>query len=123
MKSCACLAEGYSTRAAGAGAHSSRRREPSGQRRRSARLTALTPGGTIPDNATTRFILEPQAQFVGTVNEDFAVESCRGMSSSWACVLTASCRVEQGRIASEDFARGERPPIPFWLGRGARADG
>ena len=47
-------------------------------RRKGARLTALTSGGTIPDTADYQVILEPQAQFVGTVNEDFAVESLQG---------------------------------------------
>src|SRR5207245_7065049 len=46
--------------------------------RRGARLTAITSGGTIPDNADYQVILEPQGQFVGTVNEDFAVESLQG---------------------------------------------
>src|SRR5262249_37345845 len=46
--------------------------------RRGARLTAITSGGTIPDNADYQVILEPQSQFVGTVNEDFAIESLQG---------------------------------------------
>src|SRR5207245_10658178 len=46
--------------------------------RRGARLTALTSGGAIPDNADYRVILEPSETFVGTVNEDFAVESVAG---------------------------------------------
>jgi ATP-dependent Lhr-like helicase len=46
--------------------------------RRGARLTALTSGGAIPDNADYRVILEPSETFVGTVNEDFAVESLAG---------------------------------------------
>ena len=45
--------------------------------RRGARLTALTSGGTIPDNADYQVLLEPENHFVGTVNEDFAVESLR----------------------------------------------
>jgi len=46
--------------------------------RRGARLTALTSGGAIPDNADYRVVLEPSETFVGTVNEDFAVESLAG---------------------------------------------
>src|SRR5438034_9186837 len=46
--------------------------------RRGARLVALTSGGAIPDNADYRVILEPSETFVGTVNEDFAVESLAG---------------------------------------------
>ena len=46
--------------------------------RRGARLTALTSGGAIPDNADYDVVLEPAGQKVGTVNEDFAVESLAG---------------------------------------------
>ena len=46
--------------------------------RRGARLTALTSGGTIPDNADYQVLLEPENQIIGTVNEDFAVESMTG---------------------------------------------
>src|SRR5215510_11029803 len=46
--------------------------------RRGARLTALTSGGTIPDNADYQVLLEPENHFIGTVNEDFAVESMAG---------------------------------------------
>src|SRR5207253_760616 len=73
------LAEGYSTRRGRHGAlvhHDGVNHRVKG--RRGARLTALTSGGTIPDNADYQVILEPQAQFIGTVNEDFAVESLQG---------------------------------------------
>ena len=46
--------------------------------RRGARLTALTSGGTIPDTADYQVLLEPENHVVGTVNEDFAVESIAG---------------------------------------------
>jgi ATP-dependent Lhr-like helicase len=46
--------------------------------RRGARMLAITSGGAIPDNADYRVILEPDNTFVGTVNEDFAVESLQG---------------------------------------------
>src|SRR5204862_483943 len=46
--------------------------------RRGARLTAITSGGTIPDNADYSVLLEPEDQIIGTVNEDFAVESLAG---------------------------------------------
>ena len=46
--------------------------------RRGARLTALTSGGAIPDTADYDVVLEPAGQLVGTVNEDFAVESLAG---------------------------------------------
>src|SRR5438477_10407663 len=83
--------------------------------RRGARLTALTSGGTIPDNADYQVILEPQAQFIGTVNEDFAVESLQGDVFQLGNVSYRILRVEQGRIRVED-ARGQPPSIPFWLG-------
>src|SRR5258708_40361015 len=46
--------------------------------RRGARLLALTSGGAIPDNADYRVVVEPSETFIGTVNEDFAVESMAG---------------------------------------------
>src|ERR1700732_4715631 len=110
------LAEGYSTRRGRHGAlihHDAVNHRVTG--RRGARLTALTSGGTIPDNADYQVILEPQAQFVGTVNEDFAVESLQGDIFQLGNVSYRILRVEQGRIRVED-AHGEPPSIPFWLG-------
>ena len=110
------LAEGYSTRRGRHGAlihHDAVNGRLKG--RRGARLTALTSGGTIPDTADYQVILEPQAQFVGTVNEDFAVESLQGDIFQLGNVSYRILRVEQGRIRVED-ARGEPPSIPFWLG-------
>ncbi|HXY60852.1 MAG TPA: DEAD/DEAH box helicase, partial [Chthoniobacterales bacterium] len=83
--------------------------------RRGARLTALTSGGAIPDNADYRVILEPSETFVGTVNEDFAVESLAGDifqlgNASWRIV-----RINSGVVRVED-AKGQPPGIPFWLG-------
>jgi ATP-dependent helicase Lhr and Lhr-like helicase len=110
------LAEGYSTRRGRHGAlihHDGVNHTVKG--RRGARLTALTSGGTIPDTADYQVILEPQAQFVGTVNEDFAVESLQGDIFQLGNVSYRILRVEAGRIRVED-ARGEPPTIPFWLG-------
>jgi ATP-dependent helicase Lhr and Lhr-like helicase len=110
------LAEGYSTRRGRHGAllhHDAVNGQIRG--RRSARLTALTSGGTIPDSADYQVILEPQAQFVGTVNEDFAVESLQGDIFQLGNVSYRILRVEQGRIRVED-AHGQPPSIPFWLG-------
>jgi ATP-dependent Lhr-like helicase len=110
------LAEGYSTRRGRHGAllhHDGVNHQVKG--RRGARLTAITSGGTIPDTADYQVILEPQAQFVGTVNEDFAVESLQGDIFQLGNVSYRILRVEQGRIRVED-ARGEPPSIPFWLG-------
>ena len=110
------LAEGYTTRRGRHGAlihHDAVNHRVKG--RRGARLTALTSGGTIPDTADYQVILEPQAQFVGTVNEDFAVESLQGDIFQLGNVSYRILRVEAGRIRVED-ARGEPPNIPFWLG-------
>jgi len=110
------LAEGYSTRRGRHGAliyhdavnHIVRPRP-------SARLTAITSGGTIPDNADYQVLLEPQATFVGTVNEDFAVESLQGDIFQLGNVSYRILRVEQGKVRVAD-AHGEPPTIPFWLG-------
>jgi len=83
--------------------------------RRGARLVALTSGGAIPDNADYRVVLEPSETFVGTVNEDFAVESLAGDifqlgNTSWRIL-----RINSGVVRVED-AKGQPPGIPFWLG-------
>jgi ATP-dependent Lhr-like helicase len=83
--------------------------------RRGARLSALTNAGTIPDNADYRVILEPEDQFVGTVNEDFAVESLPGDVFQLGNSSYRIMRVERGTVRVED-ARGLPPTIPFWLG-------
>ncbi|HEX5206911.1 MAG TPA: DEAD/DEAH box helicase [Steroidobacteraceae bacterium] len=83
--------------------------------RRSARLTALTSGGTIPDTADYTVLLEPQSQSVGTINEDFAVESLQGDVFQLGNTSYRILRVEQGTVRVED-AHGQPPSIPFWLG-------
>ena len=83
--------------------------------RKGARLTALTSGGTIPDNADYRVLLEPENHFVGTVNEDFAVESVAGDVFQLGNRSYIIRRVERGVVRVED-AHGMAPTIPFWLG-------
>jgi ATP-dependent Lhr-like helicase len=83
--------------------------------RRGARLTALTSGGTIPDTADYEVWLEPEGHRVGTVNEDFAVESLAGDVFQLGNTSYRILRVEQGRVRVED-AQGQPPSIPFWLG-------
>ncbi len=83
--------------------------------RRGARLAAITSGGAIPDNANYQVILEPEGTVVGTVDEDFAVESMAGDifllgTSSWRIR-----RIEPGRLRVED-AQGAPPNFPFWRG-------
>ena len=110
------LAQGFSTRRGRRGAlihHDAINRVLRG--RRGARLSALTNAGTIPDNADYRVILEPEDQFVGTVNEDFAVESMAGDVFQLGNTSYRIMRVERGTVRVED-ARGMPPTIPFWLG-------
>ncbi len=83
--------------------------------RRGARLTALTSGGTIPDNADYQVLLEPENNFIGTVNEDFAVESLAGDIFQLGNKSYRIRRVERGVVRVED-AHGMAPTIPFWLG-------
>ncbi|HDR9052256.1 TPA: ATP-dependent DNA helicase, partial [Burkholderia vietnamiensis] len=72
-------------------------------------------GGTIPDMADYAVLLEPQGIQVGTVNEDFAVESLAGDVFQLGNQSYRIIRVETGRVRVED-ARGQPPSIPFWLG-------
>ena len=110
------LAEGYATRRGQRGAYLHRdgihRRL---RARKSARLTAVTCGGAIPDNAEYKVILEPQGEFIGTVDEDFAIESMAGDifqlgNASWKVL-----RLEGGSLRVED-AHHQPPSIPFWFG-------
>ena len=110
------LAEGFSTKLGRRGAlvhYDAVNRRVRG--RRGARLVALTSGGAIADNADYRVLLEPSETFIGTVNEDFAVESMAGDifqlgNASWRIL-----RINSGAVRVED-AHGQPPGIPFWLG-------
>ncbi|SEM58067.1 ATP-dependent helicase Lhr and Lhr-like helicase [Luteibacter sp. UNCMF331Sha3.1] len=110
------LSEGFTTRVGPRGSYihrdavNRRLRE-----RRGARLTAVTSGGTIPDTGDYNVLLEPQATIVGTVNEDFAVESLAGDVFQLGNRSYRIMRVEAGRLRVED-AQGAPPNIPFWLG-------
>jgi ATP-dependent Lhr-like helicase len=83
--------------------------------RKGGRLTSITSGGAIPDNADYRVMLEPEALLVGTVNEDFAVESLQGDVFQLGNTSYRILRVERGTVRVED-AHGQPPSIPFWLG-------
>ncbi|MGC6372982.1 DEAD/DEAH box helicase [Pseudomonas sp. K2I15] len=83
--------------------------------RRGAKLTAVTSGGTIPDNADYSVLLEPQSLNIGSVNEDFAVESIAGDIFQLGNTSYRILRVETGKVRVED-AHGQPPTIPFWLG-------
>jgi ATP-dependent Lhr-like helicase len=117
------LAEGFSTRRGHRAAYVHRDAVNGVLRgRRGARLTALTSGGAIPDNADYNVVLEPAGQLVGTVNEDFAVESLAGDIFQLGNSSYRILRVEAGRVRVDD-AHGQPPTIPFWLGEApARTD-
>jgi ATP-dependent helicase Lhr and Lhr-like helicase len=85
--------------------------------RRGARLAALTSGGAIPDNASYEVLLEPEGTLIGSVDEDFAVESMAGDIMLLGNTSWRIRRVEPGRVRVEDAA-GAAPTIPFWLGEG-----
>ena len=110
------LAEGFTTRRGRRGGLLHRDEV---QRRlvakRSARMTALTSGGAIPDVADYRVVLDPDDTFLGTLNEDFAIESNAGDifqlgNSSWRILQVA------GGVVRVADAHGAPPTIPFWLG-------
>jgi ATP-dependent helicase Lhr and Lhr-like helicase len=92
--------------------------------RRGSRLTAITNGGAIPENGLFTVIAEPQEVMVGTLDEDFAVESNRGDiillgTTSWKVLRVES---KTGKIFVED-AHGAPPSVPFWRGEApARTD-
>ncbi|HUH83944.1 MAG TPA: helicase-related protein, partial [Stellaceae bacterium] len=112
----AMLAEGYTSRRGRRGAlihHDAVNHQLRG--RRGARLTALTSGGTIPDTADYQVLLEPENQIIGTVNEDFAVESMQGDIFQLGNTAYRILRTERGVVRVED-AQGMSPTIPFWLG-------
>jgi ATP-dependent helicase Lhr and Lhr-like helicase len=110
------LAEGFTTRRGRNGALIHRDAVHHVLRgRRGARMTALTSGGTIPDTADYRVVLEPENTVIGAVNEDFAVESLAGDIFQLGNRSYRIQRVERGTVRVED-AHGQSPTIPFWLG-------
>ena len=90
--------------------------------RRGARLTATTSGGAIPEVADYRVVLEPDETFVGTVNEDWAIESMAGDVFLLGSHTWRIRRIESGTVRVVD-AEGASPSVPFWLGEApARTD-
>jgi ATP-dependent helicase Lhr and Lhr-like helicase len=110
------LSEGIATSRGRSGAYLHRDRVNGKVRgRRGARLAAITSGGAIPENANYAVTAEPDARNIGTIDEDFAVESLAGDvfllgTHSWRIK-----RVGSGKIYVED-AHGAAPTIPFWRG-------
>lgn len=110
------LAEGFSTRRGRRGAYL-HRDAVNGRLRaqRSARLVALTNGGAIPDLFDYDVILQPEGNFIGTLNEDFAFESLPGDIFQLGNTSYRMLKIEQGRVFVQD-AQGLPPNIPFWFG-------
>ena len=110
------LSEGIAARRGRYGAYLHRDRVNGRLRgRRGARLAAITSGGAIPDNSMYTVFMEPEHTVVGTVDEDFAVESMRGDifllgNTSWRIRS-----IRGGAVQVED-AKGSPPNVPFWRG-------
>jgi len=112
----AMLAAGYTTRRGRRAAlvhHDAVNRKL--RARRGSRMTAITSGGAIPEVFDYRVLLEPEGVFIGTLNEDFAIESIPGDifqlgNTSWRIL-----RVGSGVVRVAD-AQGQPPSMPFWLG-------
>ena len=117
------LARGYATRRGRRGAlihHDSLNRKL--RSRKGSRLNAIVNGGAIPEVFDYRVVLEPEGHFLGTLNEDFAIESLPGDvfqlgNTSWRIL-----RIGNGVVRVAD-AKGQPPSMPFWLGEApARSD-
>jgi len=117
------LARGYATRRGRRGAlihHDSLNKKL--RSRKGSRLNAIVNGGAIPEVFDYRVVLEPEGHFIGTLNEDFAIESLPGDvfqlgNTSWRIL-----RIGNGVVRVAD-AQGQPPSMPFWLGEApARSD-
>ena len=83
--------------------------------RRGSRLAAITSGGAIPENSLYTVVAQPEATVVGTVDEDFAVESLAGDIMLLGNTSWRIRRVQAGSVLVED-AQGAAPNVPFWRG-------
>jgi len=117
------LARGYATRRGRRAAllhHDSLNKKL--RSRKGSRMIAIVNGGAIPEVFDYRVLLEPEGHFIGTLNEDFAIESLPGDvfqlgNASWRIL-----RVGNGVVRVAD-AEGQPPSMPFWLGEApARSD-
>jgi ATP-dependent helicase Lhr and Lhr-like helicase len=112
----AMLAHGFATQRGRRGAHL--HHDPVEHKlrpRRGAKLAAITSGGAIPDVADYEVLLEPEGVRVGSIHEDFAIESMAGDIFQLGNQSYVIRRVEPGRVRVAD-AKGAPPTIPFWLG-------
>jgi ATP-dependent Lhr-like helicase len=83
--------------------------------RAGSRMAAILSGGAIPEVFDYRVQLEPEGAFIGTLNEDFAIESLPGDifqlgNTSWRIL-----QIGNGVVRVAD-AKGQPPSMPFWLG-------
>jgi ATP-dependent Lhr-like helicase len=90
--------------------------------RKGSRMNAIMNGGAIPEVFDFRVVLEPEGHVVGSINEDFAIESLPGDvfqlgNTSWRIL-----KIGNGVVRVAD-AKGQPPSMPFWLGEApARSD-
>jgi ATP-dependent Lhr-like helicase len=90
--------------------------------RKGARIVALTNAGAIPDTFAYPVIAEPEEKKVGTLDEDFAIESMAGDVFLLGSTAWRIRRVSEGTVRVED-AKGQAPTVPFWRGEApARTD-
>ncbi len=90
--------------------------------RRGSRLLSITSGGAIPEVADYRVVLDPEDTFIGTLNEDFAIESSAGDVFQLGNASWQITQIGPGVVRVAD-AKGAPPTIPFWLGEApARSD-
>jgi ATP-dependent Lhr-like helicase len=114
----AMLADGIATSRGRSGAYLHHDRVNGRLRgRRGARLAAITSGGAIPDVANYNVVAEPDGQVIGTVDEDFAVESMAGDVFLLGTTSWMIRRIETGVVRVQN-AQGAPPSIPFWNGEG-----
>lgn len=89
---------------------------------RRARLQALTGGGAIPDVADWQVVQDHDNSLVGTVHEDFAIESSVGDVFQLGSVSWQIRRIGSGQLRVAD-AGGVPPSLPFWIAEGpSRSD-
>jgi ATP-dependent Lhr-like helicase len=112
----AMLADGFATRR-GRRSALVHRDEVNGnvRGRRGSRMLSITSGGAIPEVADYRVMLEPEETFIGTINEDFAIESTAGDIFQLGNMSWQILQVGAGVVRVSD-AKGASPTIPFWLG-------
>ena len=116
------LSEGVAARRGRYGAYLHRDRVNGWLRgRRGSRLAAITSGGAIPENSLYSVVAMPEGISVGTVDEDFAVESLAGDIMLLGNTSWRIRRVESGRVLVED-AQGAPPNVPFWRGEAPAAE-